>query len=87
MEVQIDLQQKKIKENSNKLQNLKTTKNSILSLYRYETKTGTQQVQKYDREFLLEEESLLEIIKLGQKNAAKESVDTIFNRVITTIEN
>ena len=35
----------------------------------------------------LEEESLLEIIKLGQKNAAKESVDTIFNRVITTIEN
>ena len=34
----------------------------------------------------LEEETLLKIIKLGQKNASNESIKTIFNRVITTIE-
>ena len=42
-----------------KIVDLKTTKNSLSSLYRYETKTGTQQVKKYDRDFLLEDESLL----------------------------
>ena len=35
----------------------------------------------------LKEETLLEIVKLGQKNASKESIGTIFDRVITTIEN
>ena len=35
---------------------------------------------------LLKEETLLEIVKLGQKNASKESIGTIFDRVITTIE-
>ena len=35
----------------------------------------------------LEEETLLKIIKLGQKNASNESIKTIFNRVIATIEN
>ena len=34
----------------------------------------------------LEEETLLKIIKLGQKNASNESIKTIFNRVLTTIE-
>ena len=34
----------------------------------------------------LEEETLLEIIKLGQKNVSNESIKTIFNRVIATIE-
>ena len=42
-----------------KIVDLKTTKNSLSSLYRYESRTGTQQVKKYDREFLLEQESLL----------------------------
>ena len=34
----------------------------------------------------LKEETLLEIVKLGQKNASNESIETIFDRVITTIE-
>ena len=34
----------------------------------------------------LKEETLLEIVKLGQKNASDESIETIFDRVITTIE-
>ena len=34
----------------------------------------------------LEEETLLKIIKLGQKNASNESIKTIFNRVLATIE-
>ena len=34
----------------------------------------------------LEEETLLKIIKLGQKKASNESIKTIFNRVLTTIE-
>ena len=33
-----------------------------------------------------EEETLLEIVKLGQKNASNESIETIFDRVITTVE-
>ena len=36
--------------------------------------------------FDLKEETLLEIVKFGQKNASNESVRTIFDRVITTIE-
>ena len=34
----------------------------------------------------LKEETLLEIVKLGQKNASNESIETIFDRVITTVE-
>jgi glycosyltransferase involved in cell wall biosynthesis len=34
----------------------------------------------------LKEKTLLEIVKLGQKNASNESIRTIFDRVITTIE-
>jgi len=34
----------------------------------------------------LKEETLLEIVKFGQKNASNESVRTIFDRVVTTIE-
>jgi glycosyltransferase involved in cell wall biosynthesis len=34
----------------------------------------------------LKEEDLLEIVKLGQKNALNESIETIFDRVVTTIE-
>ena len=34
----------------------------------------------------LKEETLLEIVQLGQKNASNESIRTIFDRVITTIE-
>ena len=34
----------------------------------------------------LKEETLLEIVKLGQKNASNESIRTIFDRVVTTIE-
>ena len=36
--------------------------------------------------FDLKEETLLEIVKFGQKNASNESVRTIFDRVVTTIE-
>ena len=35
----------------------------------------------------LEQETILEIVKLGQINASNESIKTIFNRIITTIEN
>ena len=34
----------------------------------------------------LKEATLLEIVKLGQKNASNESIETIFDRVITTVE-
>ena len=34
----------------------------------------------------LKEETLLEIVKFGQKNASNESIRTIFDRVVTTIE-
>ena len=34
----------------------------------------------------LKEETLLEIVKLGQKNVSNESIRTIFDRVLTTIE-
>ena len=34
----------------------------------------------------LKEETLLEIVQLGQKNASNESIRTIFDRVVTTIE-
>ena len=34
----------------------------------------------------LKEETLLEIVELGQKNASNESIRTIFDRVVTTIE-
>jgi len=34
----------------------------------------------------LKEGTLLEILKLGQKNASNESIETIFDRVITTVE-
>ena len=36
--------------------------------------------------YYLKEETLLEIVKLGQKNASNESIETIFDRVITTVE-
>jgi len=34
----------------------------------------------------LEEQTILEIVKLGQKNASNESIKTIFDRVVTIIE-
>ena len=34
----------------------------------------------------LKEETLLDIVKLGQKNVSNESIRTIFDRVLTTIE-
>ena len=35
----------------------------------------------------LEQKTILEIVKLGQINASNESIKTIFNRIISTIEN
>jgi len=35
----------------------------------------------------LKEDTLLEIVKLGQKNASNESIRTIFDRVVTKVEN
>ena len=34
----------------------------------------------------LKEETLLEVVKFGQKNVSNESIRTIFDRVVTTIE-
>ena len=36
--------------------------------------------------FDLEEETVLEIVKVGQKNASNESIKTIYNRVMATVE-
>ena len=40
--------------------------------------------EKLNLVYDLEEKNLLEIIKLGQKNASNQSIKTIFDRVIST---